>query len=128
MDMIFSTVQAGFPSPADDFADSSLSLDALLVPSPATSFMVRVSGDSMTDAGILAGDILVVNRGLQAVDHDIVVAIVDNEFTCKRLRFDRHGKPWLMAEGKSMRGPLQLPSAEEWSIWGVVVSSARRFK
>lgn len=78
-------VPAGFPSPADDFAVKRHDLNELLVTHPAATFMWRVSGLSMVEAGIFDGDVIVVNRALTPAHKDIVVAQVDGEFTVKYL-------------------------------------------
>ncbi len=82
------SVAAGFPSPAEQYVEAPLDLNELLVRKPAATFFVRAAGDSMVGAGICSGDILVVDRSLEAVDGSIVIAAVDNEFTVKFLRKD----------------------------------------
>ncbi|MDA0859295.1 MAG: translesion error-prone DNA polymerase V autoproteolytic subunit, partial [Verrucomicrobia bacterium] len=79
-------VQAGFPSPADDHLERSIDLNEELIRNPAATFFVRVKGESMQDAGIASGDILVVDRSLAPTDRKIVVAMIDGEFTVKRFR------------------------------------------
>ncbi len=78
-------IPAGFPSPADDYADKKLDLNELLIKHPVATFLVKVEVDSMIKAGIHSGDILVVDRGLEATDNAIVVAILNGEFTVKRI-------------------------------------------
>ncbi len=80
------SVVAGFPSPAEQYMEPPLDLNELLVKRPAATYFVRVSGDSMTGAGINDGDLLVVDRSLRPADGDIIIACVDGEFTVKRLR------------------------------------------
>ena len=80
------SVVAGFPSPAEQYMEPPLDLNELLVKRPAATYFVRVSGDSMTGAGINDGDILVVDRSLRPADGDIIIACVDGDFTVKRLR------------------------------------------
>ena len=87
--LVSAKVQAGCPSPADDHMEKSLDLNEHLVRNPAATFFVKVEGDSMRDAGILSGDILVVDRSLTPKDSQIVVAMLDGDFTVKRLRQDR---------------------------------------
>ena len=79
-----SGVSAGFPSPAEDHIDRKLDLNELLIQHPVATFFVRVAGESMKDAGINHGDILVVDRSLEAVSGKIVIAIVNGELTVKR--------------------------------------------
>ncbi len=84
--MAESTVHAGFPSPADDFLEGSLDLDRLVVRHPEATFFARVEGDSMIGEGIAEGDILVVDKAVEAYDNCLAVAYVDGEFTLKRVR------------------------------------------
>jgi len=107
------SVAAGFPSPAEQYVEAPLDLNELLVRKPAATFFVRAAGDSMVEAGICSGDILVVDRSLEAADGSIVIAAVDNEFTVKFLRKDsscvrleaanRRYKPILFDEGMELR-------------------------
>jgi DNA polymerase V len=78
-------IHAGFPSPADDYKENDLDLDDLVVKNPEATFYVQVTGDSMKDACIQEGDILVVDRSLSATHNTIIVALVNGEFTVKRL-------------------------------------------
>ena len=96
--LVASMVKAGFPSPADDYLETPLDLNEKLIHNPAATFIVRVSGDSMKDASILPGDYLVVDKSLDAHAGSIVVAVVNNEFTLKRLRYDASGQAMLVAE------------------------------
>jgi len=111
-------VQAGFPSPADDHMEKSLDLNEHLVSNPAATFFVRVQGDSMKDAGIRGGDVLVVDRSLTASDNQIVVAMLDGDFTVKRLRRN-NGCVFLDAENASFP-PIEISENQELVIWGVV--------
>ena len=80
------TVSAGFPSPADDFMEGTLDLNDYLIKQPAATFIIKVSGDSMINAGILCGDLLVVDRSLQATVNAVVIAAVNGDLTVKRLQ------------------------------------------
>ena len=95
--LFLARISAGFPSPADDYVESALDLNAYLVRNPAATFMVKVSGDSMIGAGIADGDILVVDRSEEAVHGRIVVAVLDGELTVKRLHV-RNGVRLLVPE------------------------------
>ena len=117
-------ISAGFPSPADDYVESALDLNAYLVRNPAATFMVKVSGDSMTGAGIVDGDILVVDRSEEAVHGRIVVAVLDGEWTVKRLQV-RRGASLLVPENPKYR-PLRIEPGQELQVWGVVIGVARR--
>jgi len=119
-----SEVAAGFPSPADDYLESPLNLHELLVRHPAATFFVRVAGESMAGAGILPGDILVVDRSAAARDGCVVVAALDGEFTVKRLR-RRDGRAWLAAAHPGYP-PIALdPEGEGQILWGVVTGLVR---
>jgi DNA polymerase V len=116
-------IAAGFPSPADDAVEGRLDLNQYLIKHPAATFFVRVAGDSMRNAGIQPGDILVVDRALEPVDGRIVIAAVDGELTVKRLR-RRDGQVHLVAENEAY-APLVLTEAMEVRIWGVVTGVIR---
>ncbi|WP_419788373.1 LexA family protein [Pseudodesulfovibrio sp.] len=117
-------VSAGFPSPADDYVETALDLNRYLVTNPAATFMVRVGGDSMIDAGILDGDVLIVDRSREAKTGRIVVAVVDGELTVKRLgRFN--GRIFLLPENSAYR-PIEIHEEQELTIWGVVSGVVRK--
>ncbi|MFZ4673896.1 MAG: LexA family protein [Chlamydiia bacterium] len=113
-----SKIQAGFPSPTDDEVGDSLNLLEMLVPHPNATFYVRVVGDSMQGAGIFSGDILIVDRSSKPVERSIVVAVVNKEFTVKRLVYE-NGIPTLVPENSSYP-TIRLQGEEELEIWGVV--------
>lgn len=112
-----SFVAAGFPSPADDYVEKSLDLNEYLVRNSAATFFVRVSGDSMIGAGIHHGDILIVDRSLEAEPGRVIIAVVDGEMLVKRLRRIR-GAPVLFAESGD-EPPIPISAATEFSVWGV---------
>ncbi|MEG3640823.1 transcriptional repressor LexA [Magnetococcus sp. PR-3] len=120
-----SRVAAGFPSPADDFVEAQLDLNQHLVKHPAATFFVRVSGDSMIDAGIHPGDILVVDRALEAESGQIVIAVLDGELTVKRLE-KRSNKLFLMPENRAYP-PIEVTEEADLVIWGVVTSTVHQF-
>lgn len=117
-------IPAGFPSPADDYLETGLDLNKLLVRNPMATFMVRVSGDSMTGAGIHDGDILVVDRSEEAAHGKIVVAAVDGEMTVKRLHL-KNGQCSLLPEN-SAYPPLRIGPDQDLRVWGVVVGVVRK--
>jgi len=112
------SVQAGFPSPAEDHMENSLDLNEHLVSNPAATFFVRVRGNSMRDAGIQGGDLLVVDRSITPGDRQIVIAMLDGEFTVKRL-CKRGDRIFLEAENVDFE-PLEISESQELTIWGVV--------
>lgn len=119
-------VMAGFPSPADDFLESGLDLHEYLVSNPPSTFLVKVSGESMKDCGILPGDILVVDRALGFEHNKIVIAVIDGEMTVKRLVKGVEG--WFL-KAENRRYPAIYAGAEsELSIWGVVVAVVRKLE
>lgn len=120
-----SRVPAGFPSPADDGREG-LDIAAYLVRRPESTYFVRVSGDSMTGACIFDGDLLIVDRSLDARSGDIVIAVLDGEFTVKRLRREG-GRIELLPENPRFR-KIVLDVGTELEIWGVVTGSVRRFR
>ena len=120
------TVRAGVPSPADDFLDMPLDLNRELVPNPASTFFVRVEGDSMTGDGIGDGDLLIVDRAVEPYDGCIAVCYVDGEFTVKRVKLEAAGA-WLLLSNPAYP-PIRVDADSEFSIWGVVRHVVKTFK
>lgn len=123
--LMASTVAAGFPSPAEQYMESPLDLNELLVHRPAATFFVRAAGDSMTGAGIRPGDILVVDRSLEARDGSIVIACVDNEFTVKFLRSD--GENWFLQPANRNYRAITFSEGMELKLFGVVTAVIHQF-
>ena len=113
-------VSAGSPEFTEDYIEGKLDLSRLLVKNPSSTFLVRVTGDSMLGAGIHSGDILVVDHSLEAVDGNVVIAVVNGELTVKRL-LRTNGDVVLAAENPKYE-PIRLSGDAEFSIWGVVTS------
>lgn len=122
----FESVQAGFPSPAEDFEDRRLDLNEFMVRNPAATFLLKVVGESMTGAGIFDGDILVVDRSLEPRDGDIVIACIENEFTVKRLRRSAD-RVVLQAENPAVPS-IEVVGDIELHLFGVVSKSVREFR
>lgn len=120
-----SRVQAGFPSPAEDSVENSLDLNRFVLKNPATTFFVKAEGNSMEGAGIFSGDILVVDRSLEGRSGNIVIAVVFDELTVKRLLI-KNGVYFLVAENEDYE-PLRITEEMESTIWGVVTHSLRTF-
>ncbi|WP_115704605.1 LexA family protein [Legionella sainthelensi] len=116
---IFSSkVQAGFPSPADDYIEGYLDLNTKFIKHPSSTFVLQAMGDSMVEAGIFSGDWLLVDRSIEATDGRIVIAAVNGELTVKRLS-NKEGKVQLLpANPKFM--PIDITEECEMVIWGVV--------
>jgi len=111
-------VSAGFPSPADDFKETRISLDKVAVKNEAATFYARVAGQSMIGAGLDDGDLLVIDRSLEPQDGKIAVCLIDGDFTVKRLKVEKDCI-WLMAENKRYK-PIQVTEENELMIWGIV--------
>ena len=120
-----SVIPAGFPSPADDFHET-FDIVSHIVKHPTATFFMRVAGDSMTGAGIFDGDLVVVDRSLEAVSGDIVVAIIDGEFTIKRFR--RSGSTVELVPENAKYRKITLHEGMELEIWGVVTGTYKSFK
>ena len=115
------SVPAGFPSPADDFLEFDLSLDKKLIKHPSATFFVRVSGTSMINAKIFDGSILLVDRAEKINSGDIVLAVIDGDFTVKRYKKIR-GDVLLYPENKNMK-PIKIAEGSESYVWGKVMWS-----
>lgn len=118
------SVRAGFPSPAAESRPETLTIDEHLIPHPSRSVLITVKGDSMIEAGIHPGDTVVVEKRVAANVGDIVVAIIDNEFTLKRLDRER-GRIVLRPENKAY--PVIRPKGDA-EIFGVVVGLFRKYR
>ena len=118
-----SKVQAGFPSPADDFIEQHLDLNEYLIQHPAATFLVRAKGQSMINAGIFSGDILIVDKSLEPTHGKIVIAAIDGELTVKRL-YRKDGVVKLQPENPDFPD-LDISEQGETIIWGVVTNVIR---
>lgn len=120
-------ISAGFPSPAQDYIDKRLDMNEHLIKNECATFIVKVGSLSMLNAGIDIDDELIVDRSLDAKHQDIVVALIDNDFTVKRLMIDDSGR-WLKAENPDYKN-IYFNEGQELVIWGVVtfiLKNARR--
>lgn len=116
-------VHAGFPSPAEDIGAKRIDLTAQLVKHPQATFLVRARGDSMRDAGIFDGDVLVVDKAVVAKNGHVVIAVIDGEFVCKQLQL-RAGRMKLKAANPSY--PDIVPKeGQVVEVWGVVTASIK---
>jgi DNA polymerase V len=123
--LLLQRIPAGFPSPADEYAESALDLNAYLVRNKTATFFFRVMGDSMTGAHIHDGDLLVVDRSIEPKHGHIVLAVVNNEYTVKRLH-RLGGVVELHAENPSYV-PIRFQEHDELQVWGVVTGVVSRF-
>jgi DNA polymerase V len=111
-------ISAGFPSPADDYIDRKLDLNDYLIKHPAATFFVRVDGDSMINAGIHSGDILIVDRAIEPADNKIVIAVLYGELTVKRIKKTKT-KLVLLPENPAFK-PIEVTPEMGLEVWGVV--------
>ena len=118
VDFHTSFIYAGFPSPADDHMDISLDLNEYLIKHPAATFIVRAKGPSMTDAGILSGDLLIVDRSITAKNKDIVIASIFGDLTVKQ--FQKKKNSLFLLSANSNYPSIEVKEEMECFIWGVV--------
>lgn len=118
-------ISAGFPSPALDFVDLTIDLNRHLIKHPSTTFYGLVKGDSMKDAGIFDGDLLVIDKSLEPIDNKIAVCCIDGEFTLKRIKISE-GQIWLLPENKKY-APIRITEDNELLVWGVVTYVIKSF-
>jgi len=117
-------ISAGFPSPADDFLDVSIDLNKELIKNPSATFYGRVKGDSMKNAGMENGDLLIIDKSLEPTDNKIAVCFIDGEFTVKRIKIEAD-LIWLVAENKAYK-PIKVTKDSEFLIWGIVTTVIKK--
>lgn len=120
--MIETRVSAGFPSPADDYAETYLSLDELVNVRAPSVYLVRAGGDSLNGVGIYDGDVLVVDRAAVSNQGEVVIALINGEFTAKVLSYDANGRPVLLAANPAYPS-ITFQDGEALEIWGVVTDN-----
>ena len=123
---LYSNIYAGFPSPAEDHMDLSLDLNEFLIKHPAATFYVYAKGDSMINAGIYDGDLLIVDRSLNAELKSIVIAVIDGEFTVKRV--NRINNTLYLIPDNSLYKPIKITKEMNFEIWGVVTHTIHKPK
>ncbi len=116
--LIENGISAGFPSPADDFKEIRISLDEELIKNKEATFYARVSGDSMQDAGLSDGDLIVIDRALNIENNKICVCYLDGEFTVKRI-IKRGRKLYLKPENKNYE-EIEIKKDSELIVWGII--------
>lgn len=122
--LFMNKIQAGFPSPADDYLDKTLDLNDLMIKNPPTTFFVKVEGDSMSGIGIHPGDLLVVDRSKDPVEGKIIIAALDGELTVKRIRILANKQVRLEAENPNYPAIL-VSHHQDFRVWGVVTGVIR---
>ncbi|HJO93185.1 MAG TPA: S24 family peptidase [Victivallales bacterium] len=123
--LVTESVAAGFPSPAENYIEDTLDLNKHLIKNPPATFLVRVDGDSMINAGIKPGDMIIVDRSIEAKNNDIIVAIIDGQFTLKTLKRE-NGSISLSPENPKYK-VINITEEMEFEVWGKVVSFIHKF-
>ena len=123
---LMGSVQAGFPSPAEDLGGEAIDLTKILITHPQATYIIRARGQSMVGAGIFDKDLLIVNKALKPRHQDVVVAVIDGEYTIKYL-YQRAGRIKLKAANPTY--PDIIPKdGQTIEIWGVVTSCTKQFR
>ena len=123
---LFESVAAGFPSPAADYEDKKISLDEYCIHNTAATYFMRVQGDSMRGLGIYDSDLVVVDRSLKAKTGDVVVAVLNDEFTIKTLWIQ--GRNITLAPANTDFPPIHVEENTRFEIWGVVTNVIHRLR
>ena len=123
--LLADSVSAGFPSPADDYTEENIDLNEHLISNPFSTFFLRVKGDSMINAGIKDKDLIIVDKSLIAKPGNIVIAMIDGEFTIKRLSI-KNNELYLKAENHNYPD-FKFKNHIDIQIWGVVIYSIHSY-
>lgn len=123
--LFLSRVSAGFPSPAEDYIETTIDLNQALVKHPATTFFVKASGDSMVEAGIQPNATLIVDRMTESKSGDIVIARIGDEMLVKELQIDDDGKVWLLPKNPAHK-PFEVTPDLDFEVWGKVLWSINK--
>lgn len=117
-------IRAGFPSPAQDYSSDAIDLNKELIRHPATTFYARAVGDSMKNCGIDDGDLLVIDKSIEPQEGDVVVAVIDGEFTLKRIHIEAN-QLWLVPENPDYQ-PIAVTEENKFCVWGVVTYNIKQ--
>jgi DNA polymerase V len=123
LSLAFAALSAGFPSAALDFDEIKIDLNRVLIAHPASTFFARVKGDSMRDAGIGDGDLLVIDKGLLPVHGKVAVCFIDGEFTLKRLCIE--GGKTLLLPANPAYPPIEIHPGQDFQVWGIITYSIK---
>lgn len=118
-------ISAGFPSPALDFIDLTIDLNKHLIKHPSATFYGRVKGQSLKNAGIYDGDLLIIDKSLEPINGKIAVCYIDGEFTAKRIKKSKE-ELWLMPENDDYP-PIKIEEENDLIIWGIVTHVIKSF-
>ncbi|MBR2016842.1 MAG: translesion error-prone DNA polymerase V autoproteolytic subunit [Prevotella sp.] len=128
LDFVDCGIKAGFPSPAQDYLTDSIDLNKELIRRKETTFLARVSGNSLMEAGINDGDLVVIDKSLEVKDGDFVVAFIDGEFTLKEFRRDEENNcAWLIPHNKQFE-PIKVTEDNDFMIWGVLTYTIKQLR
>ena len=123
-----SALHAGFPSPAQNYMNGTIDLNRVLVRHRETTFFARVDGDTMKDAGIGNGDIVVIDKSLNAKDGDFVAAFIDGEFVLRRIKIDKDKKcAWLLSADEKAQ-PTKITTENNMVVWGVITYTIKKVR
>ena len=117
-------VSAGFPSPADDYIENHLDLNKYLIQHPSSTFYIKVSGDSMVEANIYCGDILIIDRSIKIQNNDVALVILNGSFTVKRLRII--GERVLLVPENAKYKTIDVSKEMDFEVWGKVIWSIHK--
>lgn len=121
-------IKAGFPSPAQDYLTECIDLNKELIRRKETTFLARVSGNSLIEAGICDGDIVVIDKSLEAKNGDFVVAFIDGEFTLKEFHHDEENDcAWLIPHNKDF-APIKVTKENDFMVWGVLTYTIKQLR
>ncbi|MFN3851737.1 MAG: LexA family protein [Spirosomataceae bacterium] len=121
-----SPISAGFPSPAADYLEEGIDLNKEMVKNPDSTFVAKVVGVSMIDAGFYPGDIIVVDRSLNVANNNIAVCYIDGEFTLKRIKIE-HDRVFLQPENRNY-SPIFITPENDFVVWGVVTYLIKKIR
>lgn len=114
----YKILSAGFPSPAQDYSEPDIDLSKILQPNPTTTYIIRIKGDSMQDANMPDGCLAVVDRSIKPTTGAIVVAVLNGEFTVKRLV--KAGRNWVLHPENPFYKPMVITEDMDFQVWGVI--------
>jgi DNA polymerase V len=123
--LISNGISAGFPSPAADFIDVSIDLNKHLIQHPSATFYARVKGDSMKNAGIFDGDLLIVDKSIEPKNDKIAVCFIDGEFTVKKIKLEKDSC-WLVPANDDYQA-IKVTADNDFIIWGIVTHVIKSF-
>jgi DNA polymerase V len=125
--MFLSTIQAGFPSPADEYLEEVLSLDEICITHPASTFLGKIKGNSLQDISIHPGDIAVIDKSITPQHNDLVVCVINGEFNAKILTIDKQKRISLMSANPEFK-PIVIAELTDFKVWGVITFVIQNIK